>query len=185
MVKKKTETKAAAKGEDSASARAEKAILAVASVLKAAGWEAQRTDAPGSVAFDVEVGGREAIRLAHASLFTTGERLALLFIFRKKAAKARRADVAELITRINYGLITGGLEMDMDGGEVRYRYGLDYSGVELDPLLVRNAVLSSLDVLQRYEAAIHDVMAAAASPKQALAKAEAAAAAHEATEGSV
>jgi len=174
MAKRATAAPQKPAGEAGAAKRVENAVTTVAEVLLAAGWDAKRTDTEASVSFDVEIGGKEVIRLAHASVFTAGERLALLFIFRKKAVKARRPEVAELITRLNYGMITGGFEMDMDGGEVRYRFGLDFSGVELHPLLVRNAVLTSLDALETYEQAVQDVITGAASPKQALAAAEAA-----------
>lgn len=164
--KKKTTTTKAKKTATSAATTVEE-------VLRAAGWEARRTETESSVAFDSEVAGNESIRLIHAELFTSSERLALLFIFRKKAPKARRAEMAELITRANYGMITGGLEMDIEGGEVRYRFGIDFTGATLHPLLVRNAILSSLDAIELYEQAVLDVMAGRASPKEAIAAAEA------------
>lgn len=158
----------------SAAKRVEKAVAAVSDVIRAAGWDALRQDLETGVAFDVVVEDGEPISHGHAEVLGQVERFVLVFVFRKKASKRRRAEVAELITRINYGMVTGCFEMDFDGGEVRYRYGLDFNGVELDPLLVRNAILSSLDAIETYMLAVSDVMAGKATPKEALAGAEAA-----------
>jgi hypothetical protein len=157
-----------------AAKRVEKAVAAVADVIRAAGWDALREELDTGVAFGVLVEDGEPISHGHAEVLAEVERFVLVFVFRKKASKKRRAEVAELITRINYGMVTGCFEMDLDGGEVRYRYGLDFNGVELDPLLVRNAILSSLDAIETYMKAVSDVMAGKATPREAIAAAEAA-----------
>ena len=38
-----------------------------------------------------------------------------------KAPEARRAAVAEFITRVNYGMVLGNFEMDYSDGEIRYK----------------------------------------------------------------
>jgi hypothetical protein len=171
--KAQEETPAAAASVASVAAkRVEKAVAAVADVIRAAGWDALREELDTGVAFGVMVEDGEPISHGHAEVLAEVERFVLVFVFRKKAPKKRRAEVAELITRINYGMVTGCFEMDFDGGEVRYRYGLDFNGVELDPLLVRNAILSSLDAIETYMKPVADVMAGKATPKDAVRAAE-------------
>src|SRR3954447_26364575 len=55
--------------------------------------------------------------------------------------EARRAAVAEFITRVNFGLVTGNFEMDWADGEVRFKTGIELTGVtpttELVAALVR------------------------------------------------
>jgi hypothetical protein len=51
----------------------------------------------------------------------------------------RRAAVAELVTRINYGLILGSFELDLDDGEVRFKASLARAAptrAELTPLVI-------------------------------------------------
>jgi hypothetical protein len=56
----------------------------------------------------------------------------------------RRVAMAEFITRANYGLVMGNLELDMDDGEVRYKTSREMSSDTLaeclSPLLYANVL---------------------------------------------
>jgi hypothetical protein len=96
----------------------------------------------------------------------------LYVFFSAKAKKARRAEVAEFVTRANWDLGDGNFEMDLDSGEVRLKVALDYTGTILSPLLLRNIILDAMDVTEIYSDALAQVMAGKASAKDALAAAE-------------
>jgi hypothetical protein len=82
-----------------------------------------------------------------------------------------RTVMAEFITRANYGLVMGNLELDMDDGEIRYKTSRDLSSDKLaellPPLLYANVV--SLD---RYLPGIRLVVEGGVSPAEACAAIE-------------
>jgi hypothetical protein len=61
----------------------------------------------------------------------------------------KRAAVAESITRINYGMIYGNLEMDLADGEVRVRTIVEADGNLGDPMIER-ALASNLETADRF-----------------------------------
>ena len=66
------------------------------------------------------------------------------------APEAKRAQVAEYITRANYGLVVGNFEMDYDDGEVRYKTSIDVEGTELTTELIRPLVYANVWTMDRY-----------------------------------
>ena len=55
----------------------------------------------------------------------------------------KRPAVAELLTRANYGLVMGNLEMDFSDGEIRYKTSVDVDGDRLSMALIRQVVYAS------------------------------------------
>jgi hypothetical protein len=100
------------------------------------------------------------------------ERLVFYVIFGPKAKKAQRAELAEFLTRANWGLGDGNFEMDWDTGEVRFKVALDHTGTELSPLLVRNIILDALDNTEVYQEALGLVISGKVRAKVALRRAE-------------
>lgn len=62
----------------------------------------------------------------------------------------KRPDVAEYITRANYGLILGNFEMDFDDGELRYKTSIDVEGAVLTPELLRPLLIANLTTMDHY-----------------------------------
>lgn len=62
----------------------------------------------------------------------------------------RRSDVAEFITRANYGMILGNFEMDFEDGEIRYKTSIDVEGATLAPPLIRQLVYANVIITDRY-----------------------------------
>jgi hypothetical protein len=81
----------------------------------------------------------------------------------------RRAQVSEILARINFGLHVGAFEMDMDDGELRSRSSVDVEDVVLTPALVRNLFISAVGAMETFLPVIADVVAGTA-PKAALTK---------------
>ena len=79
----------------------------------------------------------------------------------------RRAAVAESITRINYGIIFGNLDMDFADGEVRVRTIVEAGG-ELGDSMIERALASNLDTAGRFLAPILAVAFGNAAPEKAL-----------------
>jgi hypothetical protein len=62
----------------------------------------------------------------------------------------QRLAAAELITRINHGLVIGNFEMDFGDGEVRYKTSLDFEGEVLTDKLVIQLVRANLAIVDSY-----------------------------------
>ena len=70
----------------------------------------------------------------------------------------RRQNVAEFITRANYGMVIGNFEMDYDDGEIRFKTSMDVEGFELLPPMIRQLVYANLVITDRYLPGIMRVM---------------------------
>jgi hypothetical protein len=84
----------------------------------------------------------------------------------------KRIAVAELLTRVNYGLIIGNFEMDFQDGEIRYKTSIDVQDEQLTPTLVRNIVYTNVMTMDRYLPAIMTVLYGSLSPAEAIAQVE-------------
>ncbi len=84
----------------------------------------------------------------------------------------RRPAMAELLTRINYGLLIGNFEMDFADGEVRYKTSIDVEGDRLSVALVKNMVYANVLTMDWYLPAVMSVIYSDTSPSQAVARVE-------------
>ena len=83
----------------------------------------------------------------------------------------KRAAVGEFCHRANFGLASGNFELDYDGGEVRFRTGVDADGAPLEVGHVRNAVVANVLTMDRYLPGIEQVIAGR-EPAEAVAEIE-------------
>lgn len=84
------------------------------------------------------------------------------------APEQMRATMAELLTRLNYGLVIGNWEMDFRDGEVRYKTSVDVEGDRLSTNLVRNLVFLNLQMMDRSLPSIMGVMYGGLSVEMAV-----------------
>lgn len=84
----------------------------------------------------------------------------------------KRLLVSEFITRANYGLLIGNLEMDFTDGEVRYKTSIDVEKTELSSALISNQVYANIWTFDRYLPGIFAVVYGDASPQEAVEKVE-------------
>jgi hypothetical protein len=84
----------------------------------------------------------------------------------------RRHDVAEFITRANYGMIIGNFEMDFNDGEVRYKTSIDVEGDTLTAALIKQMVYSNVIIMDRYLPGIMRVIYGNASPLEEIERIE-------------
>ena len=86
---------------------------------------------------------------------------------------AKRPDVAEFLTRANYGMLIGNFEMDYADGEVRYRTSVDVEGSELVQTMIKNIVYVNVLMMDKYLPGLMSVIYAGVSPQEAIEKVEA------------
>lgn len=81
-----------------------------------------------------------------------------------KAPPDRRRDVAEFLSRANYGMIIGNFEIDFDDGEVRYKSAIDVEGEDLSFTLAKNVVYPAVLMMDKYFEGLMRVIYGAADP---------------------
>jgi hypothetical protein len=69
----------------------------------------------------------------------------------------RRADMAELLTRINFGLPLGNFEMDFSDGEIRFKTSIDVSGDHLSGALFDGLLEPNIGTMDAYLPALEAV----------------------------
>jgi hypothetical protein len=84
----------------------------------------------------------------------------------------KRVEVAEFITRANYGLVIGNFEMDYADGEVRYKTSVDVEGGELTSKMVENVIRANVMTMDRYFAGLMGVLYGDRDPAEAIAEME-------------
>jgi hypothetical protein len=93
----------------------------------------------------------------------------MLSIFPQRCPKHRRAACAELLTRINFGMLVGGFEMDFEDGQINFKTPHPFPKGQLDADLLKRVVGFNLDCMDNYLPAIMSVICAGTSPAKALA----------------
>ena len=66
------------------------------------------------------------------------------------ADEETRSEVAEFITRANYGLILGNFEMDFDDGEIRFKSSIDVGSDPATAVLVERVVDANVKAMAKY-----------------------------------
>ncbi len=93
-------------------------------------------------------------------------------VYPAKSNEDLRAAMAELLTRINYGMPVGNFEMDMDDGEIRFKTSLDVTDDRLSLALLTQLFEANLFLMDRYLPAIQSVLKDGAAPVDALGSVE-------------
>lgn len=84
------------------------------------------------------------------------------------ASQSRLPEVAEFITRINYGLIIGNFELDFKDGEIRYKTSIDVEGIALTNTLIEQLVYTNVLTMDKYLPGIKGVIKDKMNPTAAL-----------------
>jgi hypothetical protein len=68
----------------------------------------------------------------------------------RRVEPPQRANMAEFLTRANYGIIIGNFELDYADGEVRFKTSIDVEDARLTPPLIHHVVYANLLMTDRY-----------------------------------
>jgi hypothetical protein len=94
----------------------------------------------------------------YAQVVEEQELILLYSICPVRAPEERRSDVANFLTRVNYGLSAGTFELDFDDGEVRCKTVLQLEP-ELDPAKLKRSVRANGLAMETYLPALESVVA--------------------------
>ncbi len=142
----------------------------VADLLTSADLDLERDPEAGVLRGAFEVGDE----VLHVAVVVDEEDEALLVyaVADDVVPQARRADVAQVAARANWGLLGVTVELDLDDGEVRTRASLDLQLQQPTGPLLARLVRDALTTAAMYLPAVAAVVAGTASPADAVAAAE-------------
>ena len=93
-------------------------------------------------------------------------------VFPVRAPDSRLTEVAEFITRANYGMIIGNFELDYADGEVRYKTSVDIEDVDLSEPLIRHLIYANVLTMDKYFPGLMRVLYAGIAPVDAVGEVE-------------
>jgi hypothetical protein len=123
-------------------------IEVVRGVLAAANLPVHEQRLDEGVIFRVTFEGpaEQAVVQVHPDI----ERFAIQFFLPGSVDVEHRARVAEMIARVNWGLLEGAFILDFENGALGFKTGFGFSGAELSPRLVRNSLLTSMETIELF-----------------------------------
>jgi hypothetical protein len=84
----------------------------------------------------------------------------------------KHLDLAEFITRANYGTILGNFELDFEDGEIRYKTSIDVEDDRLTSALIKQVVYPNVMMMDEYLPGILAVISGEKTPREAIAQIE-------------
>jgi hypothetical protein len=84
--------------------------------------------------------------------------------------KICRTAVAEFLMRVNYRLVIGNFEMDMDDGEVRFRIAVDAGQGLFNLQMIKQMTYLGIVMMDRYSPGMMEICYSGTSPKEVLEK---------------
>lgn len=143
------------------------ALVTVGDFLQEDGWNPQFLEE--KEAYQINFESEHGIGTAYAQVLTDLEQFLCYVMMPFKIPEDSRSTIAELVTRINYGLRVGNFEMDYEDGEVRYKTCIDFGGEILTRGYIKNAVYLALKTMEKYVPAFLSVVYGGQIPEDALA----------------
>ncbi len=86
----------------------------------------------------------------------------------RQILEAKRSEIAEFITRANYGLIIGNFELDFSDGEVRYKTAIDVEDDELTREKIKKLVYTNVAIMDTYLPGIINIIDNNLEPGKAI-----------------
>lgn len=141
---------------------------ALSGFFESDGWSVDPV--PGQSSLRMQFRGKSGTWACYAQARERDRQFLFYSVCPVSVPEARRAAVAEYLTRANYGLLIGNFEMDLADGEVRCKTGMDVERTELTDDLVRPAVYANVVTMDKYLPGISSVVYGDASPVEAIAE---------------
>jgi hypothetical protein len=138
--------------------------------LEEDGWFPQQID--DRPIYRVAFSGKNGELRCYAQIRIELEQMLFYAVAPVKAAEEVRSDVAEYLTRANYGLRIGNFELDYHDGEVRYKASLDFESETLTYNFIRNAIYPAVQTMDRYLKGLLSVMFGGRTPVEAIQEVE-------------
>ena len=142
-------------------------------ILDAVGHFLEQDDWPlspieGRTVYKTGFEGKNGQFTCYAQERTEQDQFVFYSIFPVKAPENKLAEVAEFLTRANYGMIIGNFELDYADGEIRYKTSVDVEDVDLVEPLIRHMIYANVLTMDKYFPGLMRVLYAGIDPVDAI-----------------
>lgn len=100
------------------------------------------------------------------------ERFVFVSLLPIEVPEEKHGEVAEYLTRANFGMEIGNFEMDYTEGSVQFRTSVDIEGGDLSPKMIQNLAYINVSVTDQYLPGLVMVLEGDATPAEAIEKVE-------------
>lgn len=84
------------------------------------------------------------------------------------AFKNKTEAINELLSRINYGIVIGDFEINIDSGKIRFKTSMFYDDIQAPSMeVIENTIITNLYMMDRYIPGIMSVLFGSISPREA------------------
>lgn len=132
------------------------------------GWTCEMEDQGKAAVFISEIGGFNGIYNSYKFMLFVGDYEVQNYAFFPTSAKDKLPEMAEFITRANYGLKYGDFEMDWNDGEVRFHLSFPMSAVNADEMILPTLLMAPPKMLDKYSKGFAEVLMGLKKPADAI-----------------
>ncbi len=143
----------------------EKNLETIQKVLKNAELDPKKI--PNDDGYKVDFTDGPSVR-GIALLYDEDSRFVFYLDFLTPVPEKSRLLAIEFLTRANFGIVIGNFEIDHESGLVRFKTSLDFAGLKLSEVLVRNLILDAMDAVELYAEGLRQVVLQKQSPLKAI-----------------
>lgn len=136
--------------------------------LDANGWHYSMNDHGDVTTFTGGVGGLKGMYNSCMFMLFVGEEEVQNYAMFPASAKDKLLEMAEFITRANYGLKYGDFEMDWDDGEVRFHLTFPMAAVHADETFLPTLLMAPVQMLDQYSKGFAEVLMGLKTPADAV-----------------
>jgi hypothetical protein len=146
-------------------------------ILDVVGQFLQEDDWPynlleGRAVYKTGFEGKNGQFTCYAQERTEQQQFVFYSVFPVRTPDNRLNEMAEFITRANYGMIIGNFELDYGDGEIRYKTSVDVEDVDLVDALIRHLIYANVLTMDKYFPGIMRVLYAGIAPADAVEEVE-------------
>lgn len=131
-------------------------------------WHYEMRDAETAVVFTGGIGGFKGLYNSFRYLLIVGDDEVQNYTQYPASAKEKLPEVAEFITRANYGLKYGAFEMDWNDGEVRFHLTTPMAAILADRNNIPMITALPSQMLDRYSKGFTEVLMGLKTPEEAI-----------------
>ncbi|MBQ2632828.1 MAG: YbjN domain-containing protein [Kiritimatiellae bacterium] len=131
-------------------------------------WHYDMHDHGHVATFTGGVGGFKGLYNSFRFILFVGEDEVQNYATFPASAKDKLPEMAEFITRANYGLKYGDFEMDWNDGEVRFHLTFSMSAVRADEMILPTLLLAPPRMLDQYSKGFTEVLMGLKTPADAI-----------------
>lgn len=131
-------------------------------------WHYDMHDHGHVATFTGGVGGFKGLYNSFRFILFVGEDEVQNYATFPASAKDKLPEMAEFITRANYGLKYGDFEMDWNDGEVRFHLTFPMSAVRADEMILPTLLMAPPRMLDQYSKGFTEVLMGLKTPADAI-----------------